>query len=164
MPEVKARWKSILTHWKAILTCSLKNWMQKDKDKWPFDQLSWKRWAPLLMKRSISHPGVLCTSMAIGIKWCPSLSPLYLQILTMVLSSTTTLVGRLMAFKVTFTYIKSITTTLTMKTWSFQVMYKSAHNKTPNVRACHHSFHVTCPLSWTRAYMMSRMVSCVVIC
>jgi len=25
--------------WKAILRCCLKNWMQKNKDKWPFDHL-----------------------------------------------------------------------------------------------------------------------------
>jgi hypothetical protein len=31
------------THWKAILKRCLKNWMQKDKDKWPFDRLSWTR-------------------------------------------------------------------------------------------------------------------------
>ncbi len=36
--EAKARWK-------AILIRCLKNWMQKYKDKWPLDHLSWKKWA-----------------------------------------------------------------------------------------------------------------------
>jgi hypothetical protein len=31
-------------HWKRILTHCLKNWMQKEKDKWPFDHLSWEGW------------------------------------------------------------------------------------------------------------------------
>jgi hypothetical protein len=55
--------------WKAILTCCPRNWVQKDRDKWFFEHLSWKRWALSLMKQSISRPNVSCTSMAIGIKW-----------------------------------------------------------------------------------------------
>jgi len=104
--EAKTRWKAILTH-------CLKNWMQKDKDKWPFNYLSWKRQTHSLMKRSISSPGALCTSMAIGIKWCPSWGPLYLTI---------TFASWLMTFEAIISYVKSITTTLATKTWSFQVM------------------------------------------
>jgi hypothetical protein len=59
--------------WRIISTQCLKNWMQKDKDKWPLDCLSWKRWPHSLMKRFILCLGVLCTSMTIGIKWCPSI-------------------------------------------------------------------------------------------
>jgi hypothetical protein len=69
--EVKARWRAILTHY-------LKNWMEKNKDKWPFNCLSWKSWTNSLMKHYISHSGALCISMAIGIKWCPSWISLYL--------------------------------------------------------------------------------------
>jgi len=76
--------------WRAILTCYLKYWMQKGKDKWLPNRLSWKRRAHSSMKWSISCPGEPCTSMAIGIKWCPSWNPLYLWILTMMLISTTT--------------------------------------------------------------------------
>jgi hypothetical protein len=36
--------------WKTILTRYLKNWMQKNKDKWSPDGLLWKRWAHSLMK------------------------------------------------------------------------------------------------------------------
>jgi hypothetical protein len=57
----------VKTCWKVILTCCLKIWMQKDKDKWPFDSLSCKRWAHSLKKRSISRLGAPCTSMVIGI-------------------------------------------------------------------------------------------------
>jgi hypothetical protein len=71
MAEVKARWK-------AILTWCLKIWMQKDKNKWSFNHLSKKRLAHSLMKWSISCLGVLCTSMGIEIKWCPSWSPFIL--------------------------------------------------------------------------------------
>ncbi len=71
------------THWRAILTHCLKNWMQKNKDKRPIDCLLWKRQAHSLMKRFISCLSVLCTSMAIRIKWFPSWNPLYLRILTM---------------------------------------------------------------------------------
>jgi hypothetical protein len=99
----------------------LKNWMQEDKNKWPLNHLSWKRWAHYIMKQSISHLTVTCISMAIGIKWCPSWSPLYLQILTMVLSFTTTLVGRLMTFKAIVFHIRSITITSTMNTSSSRV-------------------------------------------
>jgi hypothetical protein len=77
--KAKARWRAILTH-------CLKNWMQKDKDKWPPNCLSWKKHVHSLMKWSISCPGAQCTSMAIKIKWCSSWSPLYLQKLTMALS------------------------------------------------------------------------------
>ncbi len=106
----------VKAHWRAILTCWLKNWMQKDKDKWPPNHLLWKRRAHLLMKRSISCLSALCTSMAIGIKWCPSWNPLYLQILTMALSSATTPVGQLMTLEATVSRIGSITTTSAMKT------------------------------------------------
>jgi hypothetical protein len=77
-------------HWRAILTCYLKSWMQKNKDKWSLNCLLWKRRTHSLMKWSISCPGVPCTSMVIRIKWRPSWSPLYLKILMMVLSFTTT--------------------------------------------------------------------------
>ncbi len=83
------------TCWKVILICSMKNRMQKDKNKWPPDRLSWKRRTHSLMKQSISHPGAPCTSIAIRI-WCFSWNFLYLWILTIALSSTTTLIGQLM--------------------------------------------------------------------
>ncbi len=104
------------TCWKAILTRCLRNWMQKDKDKWRFNYLSWKRWAHSLMKWSISWPDVPCTSMAIGIKWCPSWNLLYLRIWTMALSSVSTPIGQLMTLKATIYYVMSITTTLATKT------------------------------------------------
>jgi cytochrome c biogenesis protein CcdA len=107
--EAKARWKAILIHY-------LKNWMQKDKDKWPPDRLSWKKQAHSLMKQSISHLGAPCTSMAIGIKWCPSWNPLYLWILTMALNSAIALASQLMTLKVIISHIKSITTTSATKT------------------------------------------------
>jgi len=113
--KVKACWRTILTHY-------LKNWMQKDKDKWPLDCLSWKKWTQSLMKWSISRTHVPCTSMAIGIKWCPSWSLLYLWILLMVLSSTTTPISQLMTFETTMSCIRSITNTSTMKTWSSWIM------------------------------------------
>ncbi len=102
--------------WRAILTCCLKNWMQKNKAKWPLDHLSWKRWAHSLMKWSISHMGAPCTSMVIGIMWCPSWSLLYLQILAMALSSTIAPTGQLMTFVAIVFRIKLITTTLATKT------------------------------------------------
>ncbi len=71
-------------HWRTILTCCLKNWMQKDKDKWPLDCLWWKRRTHFLMKQSISQLGAPCTSMAIEIKRCPFWNLLYLGILAMV--------------------------------------------------------------------------------
>jgi hypothetical protein len=40
----------IKAHWKVILTFCLKNWMQKNKDKWPPNHLSWKRWAHSLIE------------------------------------------------------------------------------------------------------------------
>jgi hypothetical protein len=46
--------------WRIIITCCLKNWMQKDKDKWPPNHLLWKRWAHSLMKQSISCLGAPC--------------------------------------------------------------------------------------------------------
>jgi hypothetical protein len=83
------------TCWRAILTCCFKNQMQKDKDKWTLDHLSWKRQTHSLMKWSISHPSALCTSMAIIIKWCPSWSLLYFQILAMGLSFVATPIGKM---------------------------------------------------------------------
>jgi hypothetical protein len=35
--KVKAQWRVIITH-------CLKNWVQKDKDKWSLDHLSWKKY------------------------------------------------------------------------------------------------------------------------
>ncbi len=107
---------------RAILTWCLENWMQKDKDKWPLDRLLLKKWAHSLMKWSISCLGEPCTSMAIGIKWCPSWNPLYLWILIMVLNFVATPIGWLMTFKATIFCIKSITTTLATKTWSSKIM------------------------------------------
>jgi len=86
----------VKAHWRVILTRCLKNWMKKDKDKWPFDHLSWKRWTHSLIKQSISRLGALCTSMAIRIKWCPSWNLLYLWILAVALSSIIALAGQLM--------------------------------------------------------------------
>jgi hypothetical protein len=105
-------------HYRAILTHYLKNWMQKKKDKWPHNGLSWKKQAFSLMKWSKSRPDVSCTSMMIKIKWCPSWNTLYLWILAMALSSATALVGRLMTLIATVFYVRSITTTSTTKTWS----------------------------------------------
>jgi hypothetical protein len=64
--------------WNAILTNYLKIWMQKNKDKWPPDYLSWKIRTRSLMKWFISRLNVLCTFMAIKIKCFPSWSFLYL--------------------------------------------------------------------------------------
>jgi hypothetical protein len=86
-------------HWRAILTNCLKNWMQKNKDKWFFDRLSRKRWAHSLMKQFISHMNVPCTSMVIKIKWCPSWSLLYLRILAMALSFATRPIGQPMTLE-----------------------------------------------------------------
>jgi hypothetical protein len=47
-------------HWKAMLTRCLKNWMQKDKDKWSPNHLSWKRWTHFLMKQPISYHVWVC--------------------------------------------------------------------------------------------------------
>ncbi len=102
--------------WRAIVTCYLKNWMQKDKDKWPPNRLSWKRQTHSLMKWFISHMGEQCTSMAVGIKWCPSWSPLYLWILPMVLNFVATPIGWLMTFEATVSRIKLVTNTLATKT------------------------------------------------
>ncbi len=109
-------------HWRAILTCYLKNWVQKNKDKWSFDRLSWKRWTHSMMKRSISRSSASCTFMAIGIKWCPSWSVLYLWILTMVLSFTIAHANELMTFEATISRVRLIATTSTTKTWSSWVM------------------------------------------
>jgi hypothetical protein len=136
--------------------------MQKDKDKWSPNHLLWKKWTHSLIKQSISHSGVSCTSMAIEIKWCPSWSPLYLQILTMTLCFITTPVGQLMTFIPTISYVKSITITSTTKTCSSRVMYRSIHNETLDIKMYHHFFHTTCPLSRTKPYMMSLMASCLV--
>jgi hypothetical protein len=42
------------TCWREILIRCLKNWMQKDKDKWFPNCLLWKRWAHSMIKQSIS--------------------------------------------------------------------------------------------------------------
>ncbi len=115
MAEVKARWR-------AILTRCLKNWMQKNKDKWSSNCLSWKKRTHSLMKQSISCLSVLCISMAIRIKWCPSWNLLYFQILAMVLSSTATPISWLMTLKATASRVGSITTTSAIKTWFSYVM------------------------------------------
>jgi len=107
--------------WRIILTCYLKNWMQKDKDKWPFNH-AWKRWTHSLMKWSISRPSVLCTSMAIKIKWCPSWNPLYLWILVMVLNFATSPFSQVMTLIAIVFRVGSVTTTSTTKTWSSWVM------------------------------------------
>jgi hypothetical protein len=60
--------------------------------------------------------------MAIKIKWCPSLSLLYLWILAMALSFAIAPVGRLMTVKATISHIGLLTTTSAMKTWFFQIM------------------------------------------
>jgi hypothetical protein len=122
-----------------------------------------EKMSTFLMKQSISRQGALCTSMAIGIKWCPSWSPLYLWILVMVLSFITTFAGQLMTFEATFFRIESISTTSTMETWSSRVMYISTHNETIDVRVYHHSLHIMCPFFRMKAYMTFRMASCVVI-
>jgi hypothetical protein len=108
--------------WRTILTWCLKNWMQKDKDKWSLDRLSWKRWTHSLMKWFISCPSALCISMAIGIKWCPSWSPLYLRILVMVLSFVVASAGQLMTFKAIVYCVGSVTTTSATKIWFSWVM------------------------------------------
>jgi hypothetical protein len=109
-------------HWRVILTCCLKNWMQKDKGKLFFDCLSWKSQAHSLMKQSISRLGMLCISMTIGIKWCPSWNLLYLWILTMVLSFAVALTNRLMTLVLIVSHVRLITITSTIKTWSLWVM------------------------------------------
>ncbi len=94
--------------------------MQKDKDKWPHDRLLWKRRACSLMKWSTSHLGVSCTSMAIKIKWCPSWSFLYLQVLTMALSFTCTPASWLMTLEATISWIKLVVATLALGSWPKQ--------------------------------------------
>jgi hypothetical protein len=100
-------------------------------------------------------PSVPCTSMAIGIKWCPSLSPLYLQILAMALSSVIALVGQLMTFEATVSRIRSLTTTSAMTTLSFQVMKRWVHNETLDIRAYCCFLQTTCSIFRARAYMTS---------
>ncbi len=138
--------------------------MQKDKNKWPPNHLSWERWAHSLMKRTISRLGAPCTSMAIIIKWFPSWSPLYLLILTMVLNFTIIHANQLITFETIVSRIKSITTASAIKTWSSQVMYRLDHNESSYIRAYPCSFHITCPFFWTKTYMTSQMTSCVAIC
>jgi hypothetical protein len=154
----------VKTCWRVILTCCLKNWMQKDKDKWPPNHLSWKKWAHSLMKWSMSCPGSPCTSMVIGIKWYPSWNPLHLWMLAMALSFTFALISRLMTFEAIVFHVRLIPTTLVMKTWSFWVVQKLAHNETPDVRAYCHFLHIVCPLSWAKAYMTFWFMSCIAIC
>jgi len=103
-------------HQRTILTCYFKKWIQKDKDKWSPNCLSWKRRAHSLMTQSISHPSASCISMAIGIKWCPSWSLLYLWILTMVLSFAATPIDQLMTLLANIFRVRSITITSTTKT------------------------------------------------
>ncbi len=146
-----------------MLTRYLKNWMQKNKDKWPFNHLSWKKWTHSLMKQSISRPNAPCTSMAIRIKWCPSWSLLYLQILTMVLNFAITFASQLMTFVGIVSCVKLITTTSATKIWFSWVMWRLTHNKTFDVKVYHHYLHTLCPFSWARAYMTSLMASCLAI-
>jgi hypothetical protein len=73
-----------------------------------------------------------------------------LWILAMALSSATTPIARLMTFRTIISYIGSITITSVTKTWSFLIMLRLVHNETLDVRAYHHSLHITCPLSWTK--------------
>jgi hypothetical protein len=110
-------------HWRTILTCCLKNWMQKKKKKKKhFNHKSWKRWKCYLVKWSITHSGAPCTSMAIGIKMCPSWSHLYLWILVMMLSFVAAPVGQLMTLVTTVFHVGLITTTLATKIWFSQIM------------------------------------------
>jgi hypothetical protein len=92
LPIYRRGWSML----KAILMHCLKNWMQKHKDKWFFDCLLWKRWAHSLIKRFTSCSHAPCISMTIEIKWCLLWNLLYLAILSMVLSFTTTAVDQLM--------------------------------------------------------------------
>ncbi len=137
--------------------------MQKDKNKWPLNHLSWKKRTHSLMKQSISCLGALCTSGAIGIKWCPSQSPLYLQILAMGLSFVFALDVWLMTLVFTIFYGELIIKSLATKICSSWVMERSAHNETSNVWVYHYSIHATSPFFLSRAYMTSLMVACVAI-
>jgi hypothetical protein len=121
---------------KSNIKMLLKKLNAKRQRQTTFQSL-WKRWTHSLMKRSISHLHVACTFMAIGIKWCPSWSPLYLRILAMVLSFTTTHVGWLMTFVAFIFHVQSIATTLATKTLSHESW---VHNKTLDVRVYHCSF------------------------
>lgn len=97
-------------------------------------------------------------------KGCPSWSLLYLWILTMMLNSIATHVGRLMTLIIIVFHVGSITTTLATKTWFSWVMKRLARNEIPNVKAYRRSFYIVCPLFQTRTYMTFLMVSCVTIC
>jgi hypothetical protein len=108
--------------WRTILRCCLKIWMQKDKDKWLPNYLSWKTQTHFFMKWSISHPSVQCTSMAIEIKWSLSWNLLYLWILVMALSSIIALASWLMTLKAIVSCVGSITTISITKTSFFQIM------------------------------------------
>jgi len=126
-------------HCRAILAYYLKNWMQKNKDKWSFNRLMLKKRAHSLMKRSISWLGAPYTSMVIGIKWCFSWNPIYLRILAMALNSTATPASQLMTFKDIISCVELIITSSAMKIWSFWVMYRLIHDETLDIRAYHHS-------------------------
>jgi hypothetical protein len=137
--------------------------MQKDKDKWTFDHLSWKRQVHSLMKQSISCPGVPYTFMAIEIKWCPLWSLLYLQIFAMVLSSIATPTGQLMTPIVIVFCVGSITTTLATKRWFSWVMKRLPHNEILDVKVYYCSFYITWSFFRANAYMTFLMASCVII-
>jgi hypothetical protein len=49
-----------------------------------------------------------------------------------------------MTLKAIVSHVGSITTTSATKTWSFQVMWKSTHNETPNIKVYHHYLHIVC--------------------
>jgi hypothetical protein len=136
--------------------------LQKDKDKWPPNCLSWKRRAHSLMKQSISCLGAQCISMAIEIKWCPSWNPLYLQNLIMVLNSTATFVGQLMTFKDTISCWVS-NHHIGNEDLVFSGHVEIGCNETLHVRAYHCSLHIACPFFWVRAYMTFWMALYVVI-
>jgi hypothetical protein len=103
-------------HWKVILTHCLKIECKKTRINDLLIVYRGKKQACSVMKQSISHMGVLCTSMAIGIKWCPKWNFLYLWILVMALNSVAAHVVWLMTVKATVSHVKSIATTLAMKT------------------------------------------------
>jgi hypothetical protein len=65
-----------------------------------------------------------------------------------------------MKLETTMSHVGSTTTTSATRTWSSWVMYKSAHNETPNVRAYHRSFHITCPLSNEGIHDVSNAIMC----
>jgi hypothetical protein len=102
----------VKAHWRIILTHCLKNWMQKND----LSNIHHEKNEHILWWNDPYHTKYVVHLLAIGIKWCPSWNPLYLLILTMVLTSTTTPVGRLMTLEATVSHIKSITTTSVTKT------------------------------------------------